>query len=57
MFNSRVKPQVFNVEVLKTTNVISGSVGFDKLGENWKGLFRVLKVIRPESYKLAKLDG
>lgn len=43
--------------VLKRSDVMREDVEFGKLGKNWKGVYKVSKVISPSTYKLAKLDG
>lgn len=59
IFNSKVRPRAFNVLdlVLKRADVIGSNARLDKIGKNWKGPFKVSKVIHPGSYKLAKLNG
>lgn len=59
MLTLRVKPWVSNIGdlVLKRTAIACSNAGSGKLHKNWEGPFRFSKVIRPKTYKLAKLDG
>lgn len=55
LFNSQVKSEVFNVGdlVLKWPDVTEGDVRSGELGENWKGPYRVSKVIHSGCCKLS----
>ena len=58
-YNSRVRPRTFNEGdlVLRKVfqNIAEPNAG--KLGANWEGPYRILKIIRPGVYRLETMDG
>ena len=57
-FNSKVKERSFKVGDLVLRRVMQNKkeISAGVLGPNWEGLYTVIEVIRPGTYRLKKLD-
>lgn len=58
-YNRRVKPRSFRVGdlVLREVTLATKELNAGKLAPTWEGPYRVIKVVRPSTYKLEMLDG
>ena len=58
-FNAKVKDRKFGVGdlVLRRVFLATRDPGAGVLGPNWEGPYQVESVVRPGTYKLARLDG
>jgi hypothetical protein len=55
-YNARVRPRTFKPDDLVLRKVV-GTKRTNKLGPNWEGPYRVIKIVGVGSYKLEDLDG
>ena len=58
-YNSKVRPRTFNEGDLVLRKVFQNTAepNAGKLGANWEGPYRIMKVIRPGVYRLETRDG
>lgn len=58
-YNSKVRPRTFNEGDLVLRKVFQNTAepNAGKLGANWEGPYRIIKVVRPGVYRLETNDG
>ena len=58
-FNSYVRNQRFNEGELVLRKVFQNTAerNAGKLGTNWEGPYKIIKVVRPGSYEIANMQG
>ena len=58
-YNSNVRNRIFNEGELVLRKVFQNTTerNAGKLGTNWEGPYKIIKVVRPGSYEMANMQG